>query len=78
MCMDAWISSSVFIDFCGFARIPLSLLLSVLDLHGSPYDVLWISVDLHGCMDFPQGLFMDVCGIGRIPLSLLLSVVDLH
>ena len=36
ICMDAWFSLKFFKDFCGFAWIPLRLLLSVVYLHGSP------------------------------------------
>ena len=39
---------------------------------------LWISVDLHGCMDFLKVVFCDSCGFAWIPSSLLFSVVDLY
>ena len=51
------------IQCCGFVWITVCL--------------LWISVDLHGCIDFRK-VFMDYCGFAWIPLRVLLSVVDLY
>ena len=70
-------SFNCLMDICGFARIPLSLLLSVVDLHGSPYafyGFLWI------CMDawIAFKLFIEFCGFAWAPLNMFLSVVDLH
>ena len=77
LCGFAWISLKLFIDFCGFAWTPLNLLLSVVELHESPYafyGFLWICRDAWISLK----LFIDFCRFAWIPLNLLLTVLDLR